>query len=94
MLWLCMIFKVCKMLHKELFVIQKYVITTFILLYFFKVPCVASMNLLYQDGANTTITVLRVPAGVSEYGWMLEKKPLCLHVNPRKPQESTFLTGF
>ena len=33
----------------------------------------SNMNLLYQDGANTTITVLRVPAGVSEYGWMLEK---------------------
>ena len=23
---------------------------------------------------NTTITVLRVPASVSEYGWMLEKR--------------------
>ena len=42
------------------------------------------MNLLYQDGANTTISVLRTPAGDSEYGWMLEKS-LCLHVNPRKP---------
>ena len=30
--------KVCKMLHKELFVIYKYVTMTFILLYFFKVP--------------------------------------------------------
>ena len=46
-------------------------------LYWLKSSVVVSvtgfMNLLYQDGANTTITVLRVPAGVSEYGWMLEK---------------------
>ena len=53
---------------------------------FFKIP----MNLLYQDGANTTITVLRVPASVSEYGWMLENS----HFVYMWSRESPFQTGF
>ena len=31
-------------------------------------------TLNYRGLTNTTITVLRVPASVSEYGWMLEKR--------------------
>ena len=38
---------------------------------------------------NTTITVLRVPASVSEYGWMLEKHHFVYMWN----RESTLLTN-
>ena len=40
--------------------------------------------------ANTTITVLRVPASVSEYGWMLENS----HFVYMWSRESPFQTGF
>ena len=40
--------------------------------------------------ANTTITVLRVPASVSEYGWMLENS----HFVYMWTRESAFITGF
>ena len=40
--------------------------------------------------ANTTITVLRVPASVSEYGWMLENS----HFVYMWTRESCFITGF
>ena len=41
-------------------------------------PKTIDFKLIYIDEfrglTNTTITVLRVPASVSEYGWMLEKR--------------------
>ena len=54
------------------------------------VTTVITMNLLYQDGANTTITVLRVPAGVSEYGWMLEKSHFVYMWTRESPEKAIF----
>ena len=39
---------------------------------------------------NTTITVLRVPASVSEYGWMLEKRHFVYMWNRESPEKAIF----